>query len=366
MTSAEIPSALERLSAGFRRLKGIGDEGKGPSGEIGFDEWDWEVGVGLYGEYRAGRGPPGIGRRWSGSRAGTTGRSPGACRRRQVNSTAPMLTLALLAEQLAAARLGAISSHDWAAWLQRKCRRPRRAAFSIWSRSATTRASSGTTPCSWPCSSWRSRAGFATASDWVEEAHYQFLTHIRFLGDPATGLFFHGWTFIGRHHFAHALWARGNAWITMAIPELFRIAPPSGATARYLRAVYATQVAALSKLQNADGMFHTLLVDPTSPVEASGTAGIAYGILAGVREGLIGAEHLATVRKSLAAILSRIDGNGFLGDVSDGTAMGPDLDFYRRIPNLPTPYGQALASLFLLEARRALTEPGTEARSRAL
>ena len=40
-----------------------------------------------------------------------------------------------------------------------------------------------------------------------------------------------------------------------------------------------TQVVALARLQDADGMFHTLLDDPTSPVEASATAGIGYGVL---------------------------------------------------------------------------------------
>jgi unsaturated rhamnogalacturonyl hydrolase len=29
--------------------------------------------------------------------------------------------------------------------------------------------------------------------------------------------------------------------------------------------------------------------------------------------------------------------------------MGHDLDFYRRIPNLPTPYGQALTMLLLID-----------------
>jgi unsaturated rhamnogalacturonyl hydrolase len=29
--------------------------------------------------------------------------------------------------------------------------------------------------------------------------------------------------------------------------------------------------------------------------------------------------------------------------------MGHDLDFYRRIPNVPTPYGQALTMLLLTE-----------------
>ena len=165
-------------------------------------------------------------------------------------------------------------------------------------------------------------------------------------------MFFHGWNFIGRHHYARALWARGNAWLTIAIPELFRISPPSGAIAKYLKEVLNTQVLALRDLQNSEGMFHTLLNDPESPVEASGTAGIAYGVLTAVRQGLLEESYLPIVDKAQGAITARIGSDGFLQDVSDGTAMGPDLDFYRKIPNLPTPYGQALGTLFLMELKR--------------
>lgn len=38
-------------------------------------------------------------------------------------------------------------------------------------------------------------------------------------------------------------------------------------------------------------MFHTLLDDPTSPVETSATAGIAYGILRGIEAGILGEEN---------------------------------------------------------------------------
>ena len=77
-----------------------------------------------------------------------------------------------------------------------------------------------------------------------------------------------------------------------------------------------------------------------------------------MREGLCdrAEAEVALVERAMGAILVRIDADGFLADVSDGTGMGPDLDFYRRIPNLPTPYGQALGSLFLMEARRFLAE----------
>ena len=62
--------------------------------------------------------------------------------------------------------------------------------------------------------------------------------------------------------------------MTIAIPELFAIAPPTDPVLRrYLATVLQSQVAALAAHQRADGMFHTLLDDPSAPVEAAATAG---------------------------------------------------------------------------------------------
>jgi unsaturated rhamnogalacturonyl hydrolase len=343
-----LDTALQRLSDGFRRLKGIGETEAKDSDEIMFDEWDWEIGVGLYGQFRDAerRGDTSAFaamERWY-DRQIACGLPP-----RQVNSTAPMLAMALLAARNGRADWRRIVT-DWAEWLMTDLPKTAEGGFEHVVKEGRR-----------PGQLWDDTLVmavlFLAASgrafdrpEWVEEAHYQYLTHIRFLGDSRTGLFFHGWTFEGRHNYARALWARGNAWITIAIPELFAIAPPTDpALRRYLQTVLASQIAALAPLQRADGMFHTLLDDPTSPVEASATAGFGYGVLAAAREGLLPPEQTGLVAGARAAILSRIGPDGLLTDVSDGTAMGLDLDHYRRIPNTPTPYGQALATLFLLE-----------------
>ena len=49
------------------------------------------------------------------------------------------------------------------------------------------------------------------------------MLHVKYLQDSRTGLWFHGWTFDGRHNFAKALWARGNSWVTIAIPEFIEM-----------------------------------------------------------------------------------------------------------------------------------------------
>src|SRR5262245_63968069 len=41
---------------------------------------------------------------------------------------------------------------------------------------------------------------------YIEEARRQFMVHIKYLVDRRTGLWLHGWTFQGRHHFAEASW----------------------------------------------------------------------------------------------------------------------------------------------------------------
>ena len=124
---------------------------------------------------------------------------------------------------------------------------------------------------------------------YVREATFQFLTHVTYLMDRETGLWFHGWTFDGGHNFARARWARGNSWLTMVIPDFLELVDPpeTDPVRRFLIEVLDAQVAALARRQDESGLWHTLLDDPSSYLEASATAGFAYGILKGVRKGYL-------------------------------------------------------------------------------
>lgn len=342
--------ALERLSAGLRTLKGIGDiAASADRQEILFDEWDWEIGVGLYGRLRD-----------ASARNDTL--SLAAMERwydrqidrglpdRQINSTAPMLAMALLARVRARSDWLPLIE-DWAQWLMNGLPKTAEGGFEHTVKEGRNEGQLWDDTLVMAVLFLAVAGRYGGRDDWLAEAHYQFLCHIRFLGDRRSGLFVHGWTFQGHHNYANALWARGNGWLAIAIPELFALAPPKDpAIARYLREVYRTQLQSLQALQGRDGMFHTLLDDPTSPPEASATAAIGYGILAGMRENLIGPEFEVSANAALDAVLARIDEDGLLREVSDGTPMGNDLDFYRKIRNIATPYGQSLATLLLTEA----------------
>ncbi|WP_457973779.1 beta-galactosidase BglB [Arthrobacter sp. D1-17] len=189
---------------------------------------------------------------------------------------------------------------------------------------------------------------------YVSEATFQFLTHVAYLMDRETGLWFHGWSFDGNHNFAKARWARGNSWLTMVIPDFLELVdlPESDPVRRFLIEVLDAQVAALAELQDASGMWHTLLDDPSSYLEASATAGFAYGILKAVRKGYLDRKYAAVAEKAIRAVISNISADGELQQVSFGTGMGSDLDFYRDIPRTSMPYGQAMAILCLAEYLR--------------
>ncbi|EOO01945.1 putative glycosyl hydrolase family 88 protein [Phaeoacremonium minimum UCRPA7] len=194
---------------------------------------------------------------------------------------------------------------------------------------------------------------------YVAEATKQFLLHIQYLFDTKSGLFFHGWTFAdGGHNFAEARWARGNSWLTIAIPEFIELVgldlkDPVGS---HLRDALAAQCEALRPLQTDSGLWRTLLdipEDEGSYVESSATAGFAFGILKAQRKRYIGKDFESVAIKAIKAVLDNIDASGELLNTSFGTAMGTTLQHYKDIPITSMPYGQAMAMMALVEFLRA-------------
>ncbi|KAF8974371.1 glycoside hydrolase family 105 protein [Flammula alnicola] len=190
--------------------------------------------------------------------------------------------------------------------------------------------------------------------EYIEEAKRQFLLHIQYLRDIKSGLWFHGWTFAGRHHFGSVRWARGNCWVTMAIPDFIELLnlPQGDGLRLYLVTVLTAQIDALVACQDQQsGLWHTVLDDPTSYIEASATAGFAYGILKSVRLRLIPKEerYLNACRRAVEGVINNISDTGELMNVSFGTPVFDNAERYKSVPLTSMPYGQSLALLALTE-----------------
>ena len=166
--------------------------------------------------------------------------------------------------------------------------------------------------------------------EYLEEARYQFLIHIKYLMDKKTGLWYHGWTFEGNHNYAEAFWARGNCWLTIAIPEIIEILELSieDALRKFFLETLEAQVKALAEYQADSGLWHTLIDDPTSYEESSAAAGFAYGILKAVHKNYLPKKYEKVAYQAIEGLLAQIDENGTVQNVSVGTGMGDSLEFY--------------------------------------
>lgn len=128
---------------------------------------------------------------------------------------------------------------------------------------------------------------------------------------------------------------------------------PSSALYQFLVSTLQSQIDALLKYQDKSGLWHTLLDDPTSYLEASSSAGFAYGILKALRLRLItGTKYVDAVHKAIAGVFSCISNKGELERTSFGTPVFKELQDYKDIPITPMPYGQALGLLALTEFLR--------------
>lgn len=339
---------------------------KDPSGEFllklddgrvidtkGWNDWEWTHGIGLYGIYKyyeLSNDPMcrQVMEDWFAARfkAGTPTKN--------VNTMAPMLTLAYLYEETRN-KTYLPYLDTWAEWVMRDMPRTHDGGLQhiVFNSENPQQLWDDTLMMSvLPLAKIGQLLG---RPHYIEEARHQFLVHIKYLFDRKSGLWFHGWTFDGRHNFAEALWARGNCWVTIAIPEFLDLLdlPSEDGFRRFLIETLQAQVEALTQYQDASGLWHTLLPDSTSYLESSATAGFAYGILKAVRKGYLPAAYRDVGVRGLKGVLKNISQEGELKNVSFGTAMGSNLDFYKKIPLTSMPYGQALAILCLSEFLRA-------------
>ena len=145
--------------------------------------------------------------------------------------------------------------------------------------------------------------------------------------------------------------------MTVAIPDFIEMLdlPETDGVRKFLVTSLVQQIDALVKYQDAQtGMWHTLIVDPSSYLEASATAGFAYGIAKALRLRLIPKEerYVVAAKKAMEGVLRNISEKGELLNTSFGTPVFEDPEEYKKIPLTSMPYGQSLALLALTEYLR--------------
>lgn len=318
-----------------------------PIGIIDFEKWEWTQGVGLYTlwQYYKLSGDGAVRKRiekWFADRFAE------GLPEKNVNTMCPMLTMACLYEETGDKKLVPYL-REWANFALGAMARTREGGIQHKCSGCENRQQL------WDDTLYMTvlfmaKYGLLFRDErFVEESDYQFLLHIKYLTDRKTGLWYHGWSFEREDHFAGALWARGNSWITACVPDYLEMTGRAGPARRFIAEAFKRQAETLYAVQDASGLWHTLLDDDTSYLESSASANFAYGFLKGYRLGLLPREYAEKAGGTIGALLRCIDENGIVGKCSYGTGMGLSLQDYKNIPVCPMPYGQTLTVLAFIE-----------------
>ena len=102
--------------------------------------------------------------------------------------------------------------------------------------------------------------------------------------------------------------------------------------------------------------------------ETSSTAMFAYSIARGVRRGYLPKEDLQVATKAFAAVMRHVAPNGDILEVSEGTGIGENLDYYRNrrrpVNDHHGPGIVMMAAAELLEVEKEGPASGTPSTSR--
>lgn len=178
----------------------------------------------------------------------------------------------------------------------------------------------------------------------IDDALNQYYWHIRYLQNPGSGLWYHGYSNIGGNHMSGIYWGRANAWAAFTMAQVGGILPRCYLYPKYVDVAGSLneQLAALKTLQTQDGLWRTVLDDPDSYEEVSASAGIAAAML--VRGNPL---HSKYINRSIRGILKNVSEDGKVMNVSGGTAVMRDREGYRGIPKAYIQgWGQGLALAF--------------------
>ncbi len=183
----------------------------------------------------------------------------------------------------------------------------------------------------------------------AEQVYKQLLAHMQLLQDEATGILYHGYHCVGKHHMSGALWARGNSWVVIGAPIIIETMRGLAEVPEEITARYKNLVDGILKYQAENGLWHTVMDRPDFYQETSGSAGFAGGIMKAVRLKLLDGDYMASALRAMEGVIERINPEGAVEGVSGGTPIMPTIDAYGKLTRYPTLYGQGLTLLMLSE-----------------
>ena len=138
----------------------------------------------------------------------------------------------------------------------------------------------------------------------INDALNQYYWHIKYLQNPSSGFFYHGYNNIDKSHMSGMYWGRANAWAAFTMSKVSDALPECYLYPKYMDVAGSLneQLAALKTVQTENGLWRTILDDGESYEEISASAGIAAAML--TRGNPL---HSKYVNKSVRGLLANVD-----------------------------------------------------------
>ncbi len=164
-------------------------------------------------------------------------------------------------------------------------------------------------------------------SELYDEVALQVIQFNKYLSNPETGLYFHGW-YQNRKENTPVQWGRANGWIIWATSEALLHMPENHPEYKTVLKIFRNHMEAIAGYQDGSGMWHQVLDHPETFEETSCTAMFTLGMARGVRMGWLNKKYKDRALKGWDALQDKIGYNGTVKDICRGTSIGDDVDFY--------------------------------------
>ncbi|MFA9557874.1 glycoside hydrolase family 88 protein [Evansella sp. AB-rgal1] len=179
---------------------------------------------------------------------------------------------------------------------------------------------------------------------YTQDGLRQFHGHEKYLQDSTTNLYYHGWDNLKGNNMSSIFWARGNAWAAYTMAAVLGKIDVQEPSFMEINGSLRDQLSALIQLQSDNGLWHTILTDPSTYEETSGSAGIAAAL---VLRGANTPRSYKAAQKAFDGLVKKVDDQGTVLDVSTGTAVMNTADGYRKTSKKRIEgWGQGLALAF--------------------
>lgn len=155
----------------------------------------------------------------------------------------------------------------------------------------------------------------------------QFARFRELLFDPSRRTWWHA---VGPAGLSGRCWARGAGFVLMANVLLLEMSDAASPGYDVLLRTFREACAPLEAFQSEDGFFYSVLDDPNTQRESSGTAFMAAALLRGRRLGYLDAKYDPVARSACEAVLSRVWDGGFPGHMTATTASRVE-GYYHKI-----------------------------------